>query len=454
MTLQAKRHDTSVAAPRNALALVHQIVRSPGRPLDGPDRAFFEPRFGHNFSEVRVHADTQASAAAHEVTAQAFTVGEHIVFSQGQFAPNSTAGRHLLAHELTHVVQQRAGGPALQRRAANCPDAPPSPPTIKTMDDFIALVARVETDNPSIKNDPIRIARLISRTKYEGSAWDWMLPSTKGEPGVALDQRIEPGSKHPYGHLSLGPRARSVRHIGKVTMDDIGSLCFKLTVSLPGGGVEDPMHIIAGIVADAEALPAGTGATGLSKVVQPLPASVSQRGASTWVGDVGQAAGEWMAVVPLPDKEGATKDDYMLKEAPAQDLMADVDGVAMTSKSAASGFALDRTKPLSDNLQRFFSPAQRTGRARRFHIFCSAEGFALEPDGVTLTNSAKKAIGQQVKDFADWYTRNNPHVLLYLASVSRSWHVSKALVDRAGDWQWFADKFVRFVQENLATEGP
>ena len=57
--------------------------------------------------------------------------------------------------------------------------------------------------------------------------------------------------------------------------------------------------------------------------------------------------------------------------------MADVDGVAVTSKSAASGFAFDKTKPLSVNLRRFFTPAKGTGRERRFHVFCSVEGFML-----------------------------------------------------------------------------
>jgi hypothetical protein len=100
-----------------------------------------------------------------------------------------------------------------------------------------------------------------------------------------------------------------------VTPDDLGSLCFKLIVSVPGGGMEDPMHIIAAIVAEPETQRAGTGATGRAAAfVRSLPASVSRRGATTWVGDVGKAAAEWMVAVQLPKSE-PEKADYMLENA-------------------------------------------------------------------------------------------------------------------------------------------
>ena len=77
-----------------------------GRPLPEEVRAFVEPRFGHDFSAVRVHADAGAAELARSVQARAFTVGEDIVFGAGEYAPDTTAGMRLLAHELTHVVQQ------------------------------------------------------------------------------------------------------------------------------------------------------------------------------------------------------------------------------------------------------------------------------------------------------------------------------------------------------------
>jgi hypothetical protein len=78
----------------------------PGQPLDAATRNFFEPRFGHDFSAVRIHSDTRAAESAQAVNALAYTTGRNIVFAAGQYSPELPAGRKLLAHELTHVVQQ------------------------------------------------------------------------------------------------------------------------------------------------------------------------------------------------------------------------------------------------------------------------------------------------------------------------------------------------------------
>lgn len=89
--------------------IVHEVLRSPGQPLDPATRAFFEPRFGHDFSQVRVHTDAKARESAHAVNALAYTSGRDVVFGAGQYAPYKAAGQRLLAHELTHVVQQSVG---------------------------------------------------------------------------------------------------------------------------------------------------------------------------------------------------------------------------------------------------------------------------------------------------------------------------------------------------------
>ncbi len=86
--------------------VVHDVLRSPGRPLDPATRAFFEPRFGHDFSAVRIHTDARAAESARAVNALAYTVGRDVVFGAGQYAPGTGEGQRLLAHELTHVVQQ------------------------------------------------------------------------------------------------------------------------------------------------------------------------------------------------------------------------------------------------------------------------------------------------------------------------------------------------------------
>jgi hypothetical protein len=80
-----------------------------GSALDEPVRQDMEARLGADFSDVRVHTDDRAHASAEAVNAQAYTVGSDIVFQRGKFDPSSSQGQNMLAHELTHVVQQRNG---------------------------------------------------------------------------------------------------------------------------------------------------------------------------------------------------------------------------------------------------------------------------------------------------------------------------------------------------------
>src|SRR6266516_5474528 len=107
-----KREGTLQRAAVNAAStpavpsIVHDVLNSPGQPLDASTRAFMEPRFGHDFSGVRVHTDARAAESAKSVNALAYTVGRDVVFGSNQYRPEMTAGKRLLAHELTHVVQQ------------------------------------------------------------------------------------------------------------------------------------------------------------------------------------------------------------------------------------------------------------------------------------------------------------------------------------------------------------
>jgi hypothetical protein len=94
-------------APANGVPpIVHDVLNSSGRPLDAGTRAFMEPRFGHDFSGVRVHTDARAAESARAVNALAYTVGRDVVFGEGQYEPETSEGKRLMAHELTHVVQQ------------------------------------------------------------------------------------------------------------------------------------------------------------------------------------------------------------------------------------------------------------------------------------------------------------------------------------------------------------
>ncbi len=419
----------------------------PGLPLDASNRALMEARFGTNFGHVRVHTDAQAVESAQALNARAYTVGQDMVFGAGQYAPGTTEGKKLLAHELTHVVQQEAGySPrAIQRQGSQTRTT--TAPRI-SMQEFIDIVKRVEADNPG--KSALEIEQLTARTKYHSHSWDWLLPS-----------------------LSSGPQ---VTEGSSVTASDVALLSQKLIVTLPGGGEADPLHIVVGLVAQAETQAPGSGGAGglrgmvesvESIFVKSLPSGVSQRDSATWLGDVGQAAAEWMTDHPHP-RGGTTKQNYMDEYAPQSDLLGDVDSVAMTSTSGA--FVFKPSQPLSDNLQRFYFPsAPREGKFRRFHIFCAVQGFSLEPDGVTLSSSAVTTINERVRAYARWFIGNNPairlwkHKTLDLRPLLQGPFVQVPFVRyssvdlwiaRDNDWQWFAQQFRDFVQNNLRAEGP
>ncbi len=97
------------AGSGEAQAIVGDVLSSRGQPLDAATRKFMEPRFGHDFGEVRVHTGPRAAASAEAVVSRAYTVGHDLVFAAGEYQPGTQAGRRLLAHELAHTLQQGAG---------------------------------------------------------------------------------------------------------------------------------------------------------------------------------------------------------------------------------------------------------------------------------------------------------------------------------------------------------
>ena len=105
-------------------ANVSRVLNEPGRPLDDKTRSLMESRIGHDFSGVRLHEGPLAEQSARDLSALAYTVGDHIVFAGGH--DDSPASRNLLAHELVHTVQQRASGASVMRRYrhADCADQP------------------------------------------------------------------------------------------------------------------------------------------------------------------------------------------------------------------------------------------------------------------------------------------------------------------------------------------
>jgi hypothetical protein len=110
-----RRKEAGSDGPSEAPGIVQDVLRSSGHPLDAQTRAFFEPRFGRDFSSVRVHTDAAAAKSAESINALAYTSGDQLVFGRGQYPAAGRSQSTLLAHELAHVVQQQGG----QSAAAN-----------------------------------------------------------------------------------------------------------------------------------------------------------------------------------------------------------------------------------------------------------------------------------------------------------------------------------------------
>ena len=114
---------------------------SGGQPLQAEIRQFFEPKMGQDFSGVRIHTGAEAADSAQSIQALAYTTGKNIVFNRGQYAPDTEGGKRLLAHELTHVVQQsqQASTASLQRAVYVCDEYRTVAPTTYTPGPGITL---------------------------------------------------------------------------------------------------------------------------------------------------------------------------------------------------------------------------------------------------------------------------------------------------------------------------
>jgi hypothetical protein len=100
----------------NVPSSVHEVIGSSGQSLDAGTRNFMESRFGYDFTNVQIHNDSLAHQSSSDIQAKAYTHANHIAFASGQYQPQTNSGRELLAHELTHVIQQQGTSPALVSR--------------------------------------------------------------------------------------------------------------------------------------------------------------------------------------------------------------------------------------------------------------------------------------------------------------------------------------------------
>jgi len=169
-------------------------LSSSGQPMPASSRQFFEPRFGHDFSNVKIHTDPVAAKSAQSINALAYTTGNNIVFNSGQYSPESDSGKKLMAHELTHVVQQRANiQPQLIQRQETAPIPVASPCLIHFVQgrteftnarEFAACMARIRT---YLAGGNDRRVTLNGYASVEGSSdFNMDLSKRRGETVLSL----------------------------------------------------------------------------------------------------------------------------------------------------------------------------------------------------------------------------------------------------------------------------
>ncbi len=242
----AERSSAKSAQPGRAsvgLPAVHDVLRSPGQPLDPATRAYMEPRFGYDFSNVRVHTDARADAAAAAVGARAFTVGTDVVFRQGEFAAQTEAGRTLLAHELAHTIQQRAsqqttfssgsGEAAAERGADQAATAAlagqPVGPPLATGVRIARQPAPAGASGPSLKQQGETVLQLYASQLADADR--------RGRSGIRFvvvnkGNALDPTEMEKFG--KSGPRPAGVGPLSEAAAADLLRYVIDLVVQYPG----------------------------------------------------------------------------------------------------------------------------------------------------------------------------------------------------------------------------
>jgi hypothetical protein len=242
--LQQTSGNAQDAAETTAPPIVQEIVSSPGQPLDAGIRAFMEPRFGHDFGEMRVHAGPRAAHAAKSVSAVAYTAGRDIVVGRENVAPDTRQGRELIAHELAHVVQQSGRTPS---EPSNLRSTRPDDAAERAAHSAAAAVARGGSFRPQTRT------------------------------GVALARQMDGGT--PAAAPVLAPR-----DAGSVMVDVEGS-----------GGANGTATVTVG------ATPAGSGSVTIRGGIQTTPGNAGNLRLRATVGTavIGRPPGFTVAAFPI-----------------------------------------------------------------------------------------------------------------------------------------------------------
>ena len=169
--LQAKRTHVSGGGQNLAPSIVNETLTGVGQPLNRSTRDFMEPRFDHDFSQVRVHAGNLPAQSANSISARAYTVGKNIVFNRGEYAPDTHNGKKLLAHELTHVIQQGSASRSTHQTSFPTVDSKASVTKLTTAN---AAVQRATWEEVLGEMSEDQAAASINEVLGIGAYDDWM----------------------------------------------------------------------------------------------------------------------------------------------------------------------------------------------------------------------------------------------------------------------------------------
>ena len=419
----APRYDSRVAPP-----IVRNVLQTPGQPLGSEVQATMSAHLDHDFSEVRVHADTQAGRSADALNANAYTIGRDIVFGPHKYAPGTAAGRRLLAHELAHVVQQDGArlvldapipvsGPAdvaeerAQRNADDLADVHnfsesgrsspvgrspvmvqgdfPTPhrgglhgaDAVIPIEQFIQYVEEVERANPD--DQPQEILSRI-RVQYYGSssvssmiAFDQLIPDAH-----AVDVMTYP---NPYSGsiISVVPRG-----LGSVSAEARSHLLAHADEYSVG---DNPSPYL--LLPNKERIDVGHLFLGLDALLHPSTAApytdygVPNIDPAGWVADVGIAS-VWLTHAEEgsphegapPNPPPPSVNNYFRLSAPDEDLLGDIDAYRAEQQWQ------EQPGTLSAAIRRYYLGGAGTrGADVRYQIFCAREGLTFQRSGNSIT---------------------------------------------------------------------
>jgi hypothetical protein len=458
--LQMKPAELAERAADEAPPIVHEVLRSPGQPLDAATRAFMEPRFGYDFSKVRVHTDTRAAESATAVQARGYTVGSNVVFGAGEYRPGTREGQRLLGHELAHVVQQANGGTeATARRKPQpaqtpAPDRPPLMPDeseqcaapnsgygVLPIEQFIHYVEVVEKENPS--RSPEEILTQVRKLYYSNLAFDRLLPDS---PGVgAVETCFDDEGRTCSGPVGVCVCSQSTENKPTSPQLEKAIRCLKLHADENASG-DNPSPYVE---VNGQWIDIGHVLLGVDALLHPQSEErpygrygVTAIMASGWEADVGitmvllkehQTNGRKSAEVvsdPSP-----TLEDYYQYSAPMTDILGDVD---------AFGIPFEKYGRLSHALRTYYlgERGQGPGTRHRWAVFAEMNNLRYTVSGgkVSWTKETRELVRKRLITFADLYALREDAVTAAYGKVQHQ---------KWPDADKFVDRFLKDVGENL-----